>query len=62
MGVGAAGVVVVVLGVGAVLGCARAIPPPVANNTDTNDATINVFAGEARFGRAKFRYFVTLAI
>ncbi|EID77983.1 MULTISPECIES: hypothetical protein [Rhodococcus] len=64
VGVGDVGVVVVVLGVGVgvVVGCAAAIPPPVANNTDANDARINVFAGEARFGRGKFRYFVTLAI
>lgn len=64
VGDGAEGVVVVVLGVGVgvVVGCAAAIPPPVANRTEANDPTINVFTGEARFGRGKFRYFVTLAI
>ncbi|MFD9664871.1 hypothetical protein ACFWAY_25145 [Rhodococcus sp. NPDC059968] len=64
VGVGAGGVVVVVLGVGVgvVVGCAAAIPPPVANSTEANDATINIFAGEGRFGRGDFRYFITLAI
>ncbi|WP_155772991.1 hypothetical protein [Rhodococcus opacus] len=62
--VGGTGVVVLVLGVGVgvVVGCAAAIPPPVAINTAVNDATTNDAAGEARFGHGKFRYFATLAI
>ncbi|MFD6057811.1 hypothetical protein [Rhodococcus wratislaviensis] len=47
---------------GVVVGCAAAIPPPVANSTDASAATINVLPGEARFGHDKFRYFLVLAI
>lgn len=59
-----AGVVVLVLGggVGVVVGCAAAIPPPDASNAVASDAIMNVFAGEARFGRGEFKYFVDLTI
>ncbi|WAM14572.1 hypothetical protein [Rhodococcus sp. JS3073] len=49
-------------GVGVVVGCAAAIPPPVAINTDTNEAITKAFLGEARLGHDKFRYFAVLAI
>ena len=49
-------------GVGVVVGCAAAIPPPVAINTDTSEATTKAFRGEARLWHDNFRYFAVLDI
>ncbi|WP_148228588.1 hypothetical protein [Rhodococcus jostii] len=61
----AAGVVVagaLALGVGVVVGCAAANPPPVAIINAAIIATTNPFDGEARFGHCEFTDVAFLAI